>query len=129
MNEQKILGTKKITISGGALPDGFKATFNVSIIDDMTSEQKDNEAMKSLVIEFQKCRGTLGKPDTSPEKIREWEKAGTHTVKASELLTKKERVAKVPLTPEQHADAILASGDQEKINELIKKLQQGMAKK
>ena len=127
--EQKILGTKKINVSGGALPEKFKATFMVSIIDDMTPEQKDNEAMKSLVIEFQKCRGTLGKPDVSPEKIREWEKAGTYTVKASELLVKKERTAKVPLTPEQHAEAILASGDQEKINELIKKLQQGMAKK
>jgi len=128
MNE-KILGTKKINVSGGALPDGFKATFMVSIIDDMTPEQKDNEAMKSLVIEFQKCRGTLGKPDVSPDVIRAWEKAGTHTVKASELLAKKERTAKVPLTPEQHAEAILASGDQEKINELIKKLQQGMIKK
>jgi hypothetical protein len=128
MDEKKILGTKKMSISGGALPGNFKATFQLTIVDDLTMEQKNDEAMKSLVIEFQKCRGTLGKPNVSPDTIRQWELEGTHTVNASMLMEKKARVASVPLTPEQTADAILASGDQVKIDALIKKLQQGMAK-
>jgi RNA polymerase-interacting CarD/CdnL/TRCF family regulator len=125
MDGQKILGTKKMSISGGALPGNFKATFNLTIIDDLTAEQKNEEAMKSLVIEFQKCRGTLGKPNVSAETIKQWELEGTKTVNASALMEKKARAPRTPMTPEQHAEAILATGDQKKIDELIKKLMNG----
>jgi hypothetical protein len=115
MNEQKIIAVKKVGISGGNLSTNFKATFNLKVIDDITIEEKNELAMKSLVIMFQKIRDT-----ETEEKIREMEKLGTVTKNASELMEKK---ARQPLTPERALSSIINSANEELIERAIKELQ------
>ena len=117
MNE-KITG--KCGISGGNLSTNFKVNYILEIDNDLTREQELDEIFASLRIKHQKCRD-----NTSETVLTERQKVGKFTVKASELLEKKTRVA---MTPDQMADAVIAKGNQEEIDALIKKLQNGIKK-
>jgi hypothetical protein len=115
MDEKKIIAVKKVGISGGNLSTNFKATFNLTVIDDITIEEKNELAMKSLVIMFQKIRDTK-----TEQEIKDMEKLGNVEVKASELMEKK---ARQPLTPERALTSIVNSNDEELIERAIKELQ------
>ena len=118
MNEKM---TGKCGISGGNLSTNFKVNYILEIENDLTREQELEEMFVSLRIKHQKCR------DNTPEAtLTERQKVGKFMVKASELLEKK---TKVVMTPEQAVNAVIATGDQEKIDALIKQLQNGRIKK
>ena len=113
--------TGKCGISGGNLSTNFKVNYILEIENDLTREQELEEMFSSLRIKHQKCR------DNTPEAVlTERQKVGKFTVKASSLLEKK---IKVVMTPEQAVNAVIATGDQEKIDALIKQLQNGRTKK
>lgn len=113
--------TGKCGISGGNLPKDFKVNYVLNIVNDLTREQELEEIFASLRIKHQKCRDTV-----TVLTLKDREKEGSFTVKASELLEKKVRVQ---MTPEQAVEAVIASGDQAKIDALIKQLQNGRTKK
>ncbi len=109
---------QKVRISGGNLPDNFKAYVNLEIDVDITREQELDCIGSSLVIDWQKIRETA-----KPEELRELEKLPSVKVKASQILAKKPRtqVVKV-LSPEEYVAMILAKGDKQEIQELMAKL-------
>jgi len=118
MNE-KITG--KCGISGGNLSTNFKVNYILEIENDLTRKQELEEMFASLRIKHQKCR------DNTPEAVlTERQKAGKFTVKASTLLEKK---TKVVMTPEQTVDMVIAKGNQQEIDDLIKRLTNGKVKK
>jgi hypothetical protein len=106
----------KVRISGGNLPDDFKAYVNLEIEVDITREQQLDCMGSSLVIDWQKIRDTA-----TPEQLRELETQPVVRIKASEILTRKAKVVKV-LTPDEYVDMIIKSGDKAKIAELMAKL-------
>ena len=99
--DEKILGQKKIRVSGGALPDNFVAKFTLVIIDDLSESAKNEHAMKSLVIDFQKIRD-----EGNTVKLREMERKGTVRIKASECGGDPLAKSLAKLTPAEKRDLL-----------------------
>ena len=93
--DEKILGIKTVRLSGGNLSDKVKVKLTLKVIDDLTDLARNEAALKSIVIEWQKCRDTL-----SDEQALALE-GETITIKASEAAGDPLERLLAKLSPEQ----------------------------